>query len=126
MDPKKIEAILEWPRSTIVMEVRYFLSLAGYYRRFVKDFSKIAAPLTKLTQKNVKFIWNDRCEEHFQLLKNLLTSAPILTLPSGDEGYTVYCDASRVGLGCVLMQHGKVIAYASCQLKNQDAEPPYS
>ena len=79
----------------------------------MKDFSKIAAPLTKLTQKNVKFIWTDRCEEHFQLLKDLLTSAPVLTLPSGDKWYTVYCDASRVGLGCVLMQHGKVIAYAS-------------
>ena len=69
----------------------------------MKDFSKIAAPLTKLTQKNVKFIWTDRCEEHFQLLTDLLTSAPVLTLPSGDEGCTMYCDASRVGLRCVLM-----------------------
>ena len=65
VDPKKIEAITEWPRPTTVTEVRYFLGLAGYYRRFVKDFSKISAPLTKLTQKNVKFIWTDRCEEHF-------------------------------------------------------------
>ena len=64
----------------------------------MKDFSKIAAPLTKPTQKNVKFVWTDRCEEHFQLLKDLLTSTPVLTLPSGDEGYTVYCNASRVGL----------------------------
>ena len=86
----------------------------------MKDFSKIAAPLTKLTQKNVKFIWIDRCEEHFQLLKDLLTSALVLTLPSGDEVYIVYCDASRVGLGCVLMQHGKVIAYASRQLKKHE------
>ena len=75
----------------------------------MKDFSKIAAPLTKLTQKNVKFVWTDRCEEHFQLLKDLLISAPVLTLPSGDEGYTVYCDASRVGLRCVLMLHGKLL-----------------
>ena len=90
-----------------------FLGLAGYYMRFVKDFSKIAAPLTRLTQRNVKFNWTDRCEEYFQLLKDLLTSAPVLTLPSGDKGYTVYCDASRVGLGCVLMQNGKVISYAS-------------
>ena len=79
----------------------------------MKDFSKIAVPLAKLTQRNVRFNWTDRCEEHFLLLKELLTSAPVLTLPSGDEEYTVYCDASRVGLGCVLMQNGKVIAYAS-------------
>ena len=91
-DTKKIEAITEWPRPTTVTKVRSFLGLAGYYRRFVKDFSKIAAPLTRLTQKNVKFIWTDRCEEHFQLLKDLLTSAPVLTLPLGDEGYIVYRD----------------------------------
>ena len=120
VDPKKIEAVIAWPRPTTVAEVRSFLGLTGYYRRFVKDFSKIAAPLTRLTQKNVKFNWTDRCEEHFLLLKELLTSAPVLTLPSGDEGYTVYCDASRVGLGCVLMQNGKVIAYASRQLKKHD------
>ena len=71
------------------------MGLAGYYKRFVKDFSKIAAPLTRLTQKNIKFNWTDRCEEHFfLLLKELLTSAPVLTLPSGDEGYTMYYDAS--------------------------------
>ena len=116
----------EWPSPTTVTEVINFLGLTGYYKRFMKDFSKIAAPLTKLTQKNVKFGWTDRCEEHFQLLKNLLMSAPVLTLPLGDEGYTVYCDASRVGLGCVLVQHGKVIAYASRQLKNHNVELPYS
>ena len=110
VDPKKIEAITEWPRPTTVTEVRSFLGLAGYYRRFVKNFSRIVAPLTRLTQKNVKFVWTDRCEEHFLLLKDLLTSAPILTLSSGDEGYTVYCNASRVGLGCVLMQNGRVVA----------------
>ena len=94
VDPKKIEAITEWPRSTTVSEVRSFLGLAGYYRRFVKIFFKIAAPLTRLTQKNIKFVWTNRFEEHFQLLKDLLTSAPVLTLPSRNEGYTVYCDAS--------------------------------
>ena len=124
VDPKKIEAIIEWPRPTIVTEVRSFMGLAGYYRRFVKDFSKIAAPLTRLTQKNVKFVWTDRCEEHFLLLKDLLTSAPILTLPSGDESYTVYCDASRVGLGCILMQNDRVVAYASRQLKKQEQNYP--
>ena len=124
VDPKKIEVITEWPRPTTVTEVRSFLGLAGYYRRFVKDFSRIAAPLTRLTQKNVKFVWTDKCEEHFLFLKDLLTSAPILTLPSGDEGYTVYCDASRVGLGCVLMQNGRVIAYASRQLKKHEQNYP--
>ena len=82
MDPKKIEAILEWPKSTTVIEVRSFLGLAGYYRRFMKDFSKIAAPLTRLTKKNIKFNWIDRCEEHFLLLKDLLMSAPVLPLLS--------------------------------------------
>ena len=90
----------------------------------MKNFSDIAAPSTRLTQKNVKFIWTDKCEEHFQLLKDLLTSTPVLILPSGDEGYAVYCDASRVGLGCVLIQHGKVIAYASRQLKKHKQNYP--
>ena len=85
----------------------------------MKDFSKIAAPLTRLTQKNIKFVWTDRCEEHFQLLKDLLTT-PVLTLPLGDEGFTVYCDASRVGLGCVLMQNRRVVTYASRQLKKHE------
>ena len=103
VDPKKIEAIIEWPRPITLTEVRSFLGLAGYYRRFMKNFSKIAAPLTRLTQKNVKFNWTNRCEEHFLLLKDLLTSEPVLTLLLRDEGYTVYCDASRVGLECVLI-----------------------
>ena len=79
----------------------------------MKKFSKIAALLIRLTRKNVKFNWTDRCEGYFQLLKKLSTSAPVLTLLSGDEGYTVYCNASRVGLECVLIRNGKVIAYAS-------------
>ena len=81
--------------------------------RFVKGFFKIAAPLTRLTKKNIEFKWTDRCEKHFQLLKDLLTSAPVLPLFSGNEGYTMYYDASRVGLECVLMKNGKVITYAS-------------
>ena len=102
------------------MEVRSFLGLAGYYRKFIKDFSKIAAPLTRLTQKNVKFVWIDKCEEHFQMLKDKLTWAPVLTLPSKSEGYMVYCDVSRVGLGCILMRYGRLVAYASCQLKKHE------
>ncbi|XP_070057468.1 uncharacterized protein [Nicotiana tomentosiformis] len=103
VDPKKIEAVQKWPRPTSPTEIRSFLGLAGYYRRFVQDFSKIAAPLTKLTQKNARFQWTGECEKSFQKLKMCLTTAPILSLPSGFGGFTVFCDASRVGLGCVLM-----------------------
>ncbi|GJS78334.1 putative reverse transcriptase domain-containing protein [Tanacetum coccineum] len=91
--------------------------LAGYYRRFIEGFSKIAKPMTKLTQKNVKFDWSEKAEAAFQLLKQKLCSAPILALPEGSENFMVYCDASRKGLGAVLMQREKVIAYASRQLK---------
>ena len=117
VDPKKTEAKLEWPRPTIVTEVRSFLGLAGYCRRFMKNFSKITMPLARLTQKNVKFNW---AEEHFQLLKDLLISAPALSLLYGNEGYTVYCDASRVRLGCVLMQNGEATVYTSRQLKKHE------
>ncbi|KAL0458159.1 UNVERIFIED_CONTAM: Transposon Ty3-I Gag-Pol polyprotein [Sesamum latifolium] len=101
-----------------------FLGLAGYYRRFVKDFSVVAKPLTNLLKKNTPFNWNDRCAQSFEELKRRLTSAPILALPSGDGGYVVYTDASRQGLGCVLMQHGKVIAYASRQLRPHEINYP--
>jgi len=87
--------------------------MAGYYRRFVKDFSKIASPLTKLLHKDYKFTWADECENSFRELKRKLVSAPILVIPEGNEGHVVYSDSSRQGLGCVLMQNGKVVAYAS-------------
>ncbi|GKB08768.1 putative reverse transcriptase domain-containing protein [Tanacetum coccineum] len=99
------------------MEIRQFLGLAGYYRRFIEGFSKIAKPMTKLTQKKVKFEWGDKQEAAFQLLKQKLCSAPILALPEGSEDFIAYCDASKKGLGAVLMQREKVIAYASRQLK---------
>ena len=124
VDPKNIEAIIEWPRPIKVIEIISFLGLVGSYGRFMKEFSKIAAPLTRLTQKNVKFVWTDRCEEYFQMLKDRLTSAPMLTIPSGNNGYTVYCDASKVGLGCVLMQNRKVVAYVSRQLKKHKQNYP--
>ena len=89
VDSKKIEAIIEWLRWTTVIEVRSFLGLASYYKRFVNDFYKIAVPLIRLTHKNIKFNWTDKCEEHFLLLKDLLTSAPVLTFPTGGEGYAV-------------------------------------
>ena len=105
-------------------EIRSFLGLAGYYRKFVERFSKLAAPLTKLTRKEEKFVWSEACKQSFDELKWKLTSAPVLTLPSGKDGSTVYCDASRQGLGCVLMQHENVIAYASRQLKKHEQNYP--
>ncbi|KAI3809549.1 hypothetical protein L1987_25526 [Smallanthus sonchifolius] len=117
VDPSKIEAIKNWEAPRTPTEVRQFLGLAGYYRRFIKKFSKIALPLTTLTQKEKKFDWSDKQESAFQLLKQKLCSAPILSLPEGIHNFVVYCDASHQGLGCVLMQRDKVIAYASRQLK---------
>ncbi|GJR95213.1 putative reverse transcriptase domain-containing protein [Tanacetum coccineum] len=117
VDPAKIESIKDWASPKTPTEIRQFLGLAGYYRRFIEGFSKIAKPMTKLTQKNVKFDWSEKAEAAFQLLKQKLCSAPILALPEGSENFVVYCDASRKGLGAVLMQREKVIAYASRQLK---------
>ncbi|GJS05011.1 putative reverse transcriptase domain-containing protein [Tanacetum coccineum] len=113
VDPAKIESIKDWASPKTPTEIRQFLGLAGYYRRFIEGFSKIAKPMTKLTQKNVKFDWSEKAEAAFQLLKQKLCSAPILALPEGSENFVVYCDASRKGLGAVLMQREKVIAYAS-------------
>ncbi|KAI3808860.1 hypothetical protein L1987_24823 [Smallanthus sonchifolius] len=117
VDPSKIEAIKNWESPRTPTEVRQFLGLAGYYRRFIENFSKIALPLTTLTQKDKKFDWTDEQESAFQLLKQKLYSAPILSLPEGTDNIIVYCDASHQDLGCVLMQREKVIAYASRQLK---------
>ncbi|GJX81787.1 putative reverse transcriptase domain-containing protein [Tanacetum coccineum] len=117
VDPAKIESIKDWESPKTPTEIRQFLGLAGYYRRFIEGFSKISKPMTKLTQKNVKFNWGEKEETAFQTLKQKLCSAPILALPEGSENFVVYCDASHKGLGAVLMQKEKVIAYASRQLK---------
>jgi len=101
-DPEKIAAIHEWPQPTNATEVRSFLGLAGYYRKFVKGFSSITKPLTRLTSKSVPFAWSTEAEEAFRKLKEALTTTPILTLPPG-KPYTIYTDAFRVGLGFVLM-----------------------
>ena len=121
---KKIEAVMQWPRPTSVTKIRSCLGLVGYYRKFIQDFSKIADTLTKLTRKEEPFVWKDACEQSFQRLKHCLTSAPVLTLPTGAGNFTVYCDDSRVGLGCVLMQQGKIIAYASRQLRKHEVNYP--
>ncbi|GJY39952.1 putative reverse transcriptase domain-containing protein [Tanacetum coccineum] len=117
VDPAKIESIKDWASPKTPTEIRQFLGLAGYYRRFIEGFSKIAKSMTKLTQKGIKFDWGEKEENAFQLIKQKLCSAPILALPEGSEDFVVYCDASHKGLGVVLMQREKVIAYASRQLK---------
>ncbi|KAD5317951.1 hypothetical protein E3N88_17897 [Mikania micrantha] len=120
VDPAKIEAIKNWEAPKTPTEVRQFLGLAGYYRRFIEGFSKNAQSLTSLTHKDKKFAWGDKQEAAFNLLKQKLCTAPILSLPEGCDDFVVYCDASKQGLGCVLMQREKVIAYASRQLKLED------
>ncbi|GJZ25500.1 putative reverse transcriptase domain-containing protein [Tanacetum coccineum] len=112
VDPAKIESIKDWASPKTPTEIRQFLGLAGYYRRFIEGFSKIAKSMTKLTQKGIKFDWGEKEEDAFQLIKQKLCSAPILALPEGSEDFVVYCDASHKGLGAVLMQREKVIAYA--------------
>nr|GEX01613.1 putative reverse transcriptase domain-containing protein [Tanacetum cinerariifolium] len=113
----KIESIKDWASPKTPTEIRQFLGLAGYYRRFIEGFSKIAKSMTKLTQKGIKFDWGEKEENAFQLIKQKLCSAPILALPEGNKDFVVYCDASHKGLDVVLMQREKVIAYASRQLK---------
>ncbi|GJX93544.1 putative reverse transcriptase domain-containing protein [Tanacetum coccineum] len=117
VDPAKIESIKDWASPKTPTEIRQFLGLAGYYRRFIKGFSKIAKSMTKLTQKGIKFDWGEKEENAFQLMKQKLCSALIVALPEGSEDFVVYCDASHKGLGVVLMQREKVIVYASRQLK---------
>ena len=124
VDPRKIEAVVNWKPPKNVSEVRSFLGLIGYYRKFVEGFSRIEAPLTKLTRKDVKYDWVDAYQKSFEELKDRLTSAPVLALPNEKDGFVVYSDASRQGLGCVLMQNDRVIAYASRQLKKHEENYP--
>ncbi|XP_021984972.1 uncharacterized mitochondrial protein AtMg00860-like [Helianthus annuus] len=100
---------MNWEAPKTPTEIHSFLGLAGYYRRFIEYFSRIAAPLTSLTRKNVKFDWGPKQQESFEILKQKLSNAPVLSLPEGVEEFVVYCDASHTGMGCV----HKVISYAS-------------
>nr|GEV90276.1 putative reverse transcriptase domain-containing protein [Tanacetum cinerariifolium] len=118
--PSELKELSEQLKELSEKEVRQFLGLAGYYRRFIKEFSLIAKPLTKLIQKGKPFIWGNNEEEAFQTLKRKLCSSPILSLPEGSEDFVVYCDASLRGFGAVLMQREKVIAYASRQLRKNE------
>ncbi|CAJ2673837.1 unnamed protein product [Trifolium pratense] len=124
VDPSEVEAVLNWERSKNISEVKSFLGLPGYYRRFIMRFSQIALPLTRLTRKETPFVWNEECEQSFQKLKEKLTKSPVLTIPDPTQKYEVYCDASKKGLGCVLMQQRKVVAYASRQLKSHEENYP--
>ena len=124
VDPEKVEAVMSWERPKSVFEIRSFLGLAGYYRRFIGDFSRLVAPITRLTRKEVKFEWNDLCEKAFQTLKRRFTSASILIVPERGKMYTVFCDALKDELGCVLMQSGRVVTYGFRQLKNHEQNYP--
>ncbi|GKB93253.1 putative reverse transcriptase domain-containing protein, partial [Tanacetum coccineum] len=113
VDPAKIEAIKDWESPTTPTEIRQFLGLFGYYRRFIKGFSKIAKSLTMMTQNNKKFDWEEEQEATFKLLKQKLYDAPIMALPEGSDDFVINFNASHKGLGVVLMLREKVIAYAS-------------
>jgi hypothetical protein len=103
VDPSKVQEILDWKPPTSVHQIRSFLGLAGYYRRFIPDFSRIAKPMTELLKKGVKFSWNEKCGEAFHTLRAHLTTAPVFAQPDSSKPFDVYCDASGIGLGCVLM-----------------------
>ncbi|GKV11068.1 hypothetical protein SLEP1_g22354 [Rubroshorea leprosula] len=124
IDPQKIEAVVDWKRPNNVAEIRSFLGLACYYRRFVGDFSRIALPMTRLIRKDTKFEWTPECEKSFLTLKEKLVTTPVLAFPINGERFTIYSDASKKGLGCVLMQKDRVIAYASQQLKPYEENYP--
>lgn len=112
-----MEAVQKWKQPRNPTKVCGFLGLAGYYRRFIQENSKISSHLTKSTKNKEKFVWIPKYEEAFVELKKRLTSAPVLIIPDGNSGFTVYIDACRLRLGAIFMQHGRVIVYASRQLK---------
>jgi hypothetical protein len=105
--------VLSWKAPTSVRDIRNFLGLAGYYQRFIEGFSKVSKPMTELLENDKKFEWTPACEASFQELKKRLMTAPILVMPDKEKSFSIYCDASGQGLGCVLMQDGRVVAYAS-------------
>jgi hypothetical protein len=124
VDPSKVRDILNWSPPKNVLEIRSFLGLAGYYRRFIEGFSKIVKPLTTLLEKGKEFKWDEKCQASFEELKKRLTTSPVLIMPDIHKGFDMYCDASRQGLGCVLMQEGKVVAYALRQLRKHEQNYP--
>jgi hypothetical protein len=113
VDPSKVQDVLSWKAPTSVSDIRNFLGLAGYYQRFIEGFSKISKPMTELLQKDKQFKWMPACESSFQELKKRLTTAPVLVMLDLEKPFSIYYDASGQGLWCVLMQDGRVVAYAS-------------
>jgi hypothetical protein len=124
VDPGKVKEVLEWKPPTSVSEVRSFLGLASYYRRFIPNFSKIMKPITELLKKGNKYIWSEACDETFKHLKKLLTTSPVQAQPDTAKPFNVYCDASGTSLGGVLMQEGQVISYSSRQLRRHEEHYP--
>jgi hypothetical protein len=124
VDPYKVQEVMNWKPPTIVRQIRSFLRLAGYYRRFILDFSRIAKPITELLKKEAKFVWGQKCEDAFHALRQHLTTAPVLAQPENSKPFDVYCDASGTRLGCVLMQDNRVIAYPSRALRPHEQNYP--
>jgi hypothetical protein len=124
VDPKKVADILDWKAPRDVHGIKRFIGMVGYYRRFIEGFSRIARPMTALLAKKAKFKWTTESQESFEALKKKLTTTPVLILPDVHKPFSVYCDASYMGLGCVLMQEGRVVVYSSQQLKIHERSYP--
>jgi hypothetical protein len=124
MDPSKVRDVLDWEPPKSIHQVRSFLGLVGYYRRFIPNFSKISKPITELLKKDTKYVWSKECDEAFQTLKKLLITSPVLAQSDIAKPFDVYCDASGTGLECVLMQEGRVISYSSRQLRHHEEHYP--
>jgi hypothetical protein len=124
IDPDKVQEVMNLKLPMTVRQIQSFLGLAGYYRRFIPDFSRIAKPITELLKKEAKFVWSQKCEDAFHALRQHLTTSPVLAQPDSSKPFDVYCDASSTGLGCVLMQDNRVIAYASRALMPHEQNYP--
>jgi hypothetical protein len=124
VDTSKVMDVLSWNTPQNVSDIRSFLGLAGYYRRFIEGFSKISKPMIELLEKSKTFEWTPRCEASFQELEKRLTTTPVLTMPDIEKLFSIYCDASGQGLGCVLMQDSHVVVYGSRQLRKHEGKYP--
>jgi hypothetical protein len=124
VDPSKVQEVMDWKPPKSIHQIRSFLGLAGYYHQFIPDFSRIAKPMTELLKKGVKFVWSEACEKVFHTLRQHLTSASVLVEPDNSKPFELFCDASGMGLGCVLMQEGRVITCASRALRPHEINYP--